>query len=186
MKKIAYIILLVSIIMIVSGGVTSFLSGIREDKEATYNRMIDVTDSFEEFSTEVSLFEDYRDSLYEKYLANLTYDNMSKNDVEIKKELKKYESMVDSINNRVDSLNALCVDVYYPESSINNKCSNYRSIYEQVNNYFVLDINTYNANIKKFNDYQKSNNSTITLKNYKTKKDYIDFNEDGTIEGKDE
>ena len=60
------------------------------------------------------------------------------------------------------------------------------SIYEQVNNYFVLDINTYNSNIKKFNDYQKSNNSTITLKNYKTKKDYIDFNEDGTIEGKDE
>ena len=186
MKKISYILILISVIMIMTGGVTSFLSGIRADREATYNRMADVTDSFEEFSTEVSLFEDYRDSLYEKYLAKLTYDNMKKNDVVIKKELNSYEEMVESISNKVTTLNTLCNDVYYPDSSVNNKCNNYKSIYEQVNNYFVLNINTYNSNIKKFNDYQKNNKSTVSLEKYKTDKDYIDFNEDGTIEGKDE
>jgi len=186
MKRVAYVILLISIIMIVSGGVSSFLSGIRKDREATYNRMADVSDAFEEFSTEVSLFEDYRDNLYEKYLANLTYDNMKKNDATIKKELNNYEDMVDSITNKTKTLNALCEDVYYPESSINNKCSNYKNIYEQVNNYYVLDIKTYNSNIKKYNDYQKSKKSNLSLKKYSTKKDYIDYNEDGKIEGKDE
>jgi len=181
MKKIAYVLALLGFIMMISGAVTSFLSGLREDRELTYNRMADVTDSYEEFSTEVSLFEDYRDSLYEKYLANLTYDTMSKNDALIKKELKSYEEMVDHIYNKSKTLSKLCDEVYYPESSINNKCSNYRTIYEQVNNYFVLDIKTYNNNIKKYNS---SNN--VTLKNYKTDKDYIDYNEDGTIEGKDE
>ena len=47
MKRVAYVLLLISIIMIVSGGVSSFLSGIRKDREATYNRMADVSDSFE-------------------------------------------------------------------------------------------------------------------------------------------
>ncbi len=186
MKRVAYVLLLISIIMIVSGGVSSFLSGIRKDREATYNRMADVSDSFEEFSTEVSLFEDYRDSLYEKYLANLTYDNMKKNDIVIKKELTAFEEMVDSINNKTKTLETLCDDVYYPDSSINNKCSNYKNIYEQVNNYYVLDIKTYNDNIKKYNEYQKSKKSNLSLKKFTTKKDYIDYNEDGRIEGKDE
>jgi phage pi2 protein 07 len=172
--------------MIMTGGVTSFLSGLRADREATYNRMADVKDSFEEFSTEVSLFEDYRDSLYEKYLANLTYDTMGKEDATIKKELKSYEEMVDSIYGKAKTLSKLCDDVYYPESSVNNKCSNYKTIYEQVNNYFVDDIKSYNNNVKKFNDYQASVNSNISLNKYKTSKDYMDYNEDGTVEGKDE
>ncbi len=181
MNKVAYVLALLGIILMISGAVTSFLSGLREDKELTYNRMADVSDSYEEFSTEVSLFEDYRDNLYEKYLANLTYDTMSRDDAIIKKELNNYEEMVDSIFNKSKTLSKLCDDVYYPESSVNNKCSNYRTIYEQVNNYFVLDIKTYNSNIKKYNS-----NNTNSLKNYKTDKDYIDYNEDGTIEGKDE
>ena len=111
---------------------------------------------------------------------------MKKNDIVIKKELTAFEEMVDSINNKTKTLETLCDDVYYPDSSINNKCSNYKNIYEQVNNYYVLDIKTYNDNIKKYNDYQKSKKSNLSLKKFTTKKDYIDYNEDGKIEGKDE
>ena len=32
---------------------------------------------------------------------------------------------------------------------------NYKSMFEQVVNYFVLDVDDYNVNVKKFNDYQK-------------------------------
>ena len=75
--------------------------------------------------------------------------------------------------------------MYYPDGTIDSKCNNYKVIYEQVINYFVTDINNYNNNIKKYNEYQKSINSNLILNIYKTDKDYIDYNEDKIFDGKE-
>ena len=80
----------------------------------------------------------------------------------------------------------MCDDVYYPESSINNKCINYKSIYEQVVNYFVTDINIYNKNIVNYNNYQASLGSGLLLKSYDTNKKFIDYNKDGSYDGKED
>ncbi len=185
-KKISYILFAISIVMIMAGGVSSFLIGLRVDKQLTNKRMLLVSDQFEEFSTETSIFEQQRDLLYEEVLSNLFFDTMQQNDLVVKNRLSNYENMVDEITKQVQEMNKLCDDVYYPDSSVNNKCSNYKGIYEQVVNYFISDINVYNENIDKFNEYQKTINSGIALKEYSTTKKFIDYNDDKQFDGKEE
>ena len=148
--------------------------------------MVEVTDQFEDFSTNTSLFETARDNLYAEVLSNLFFDTMLQNDQNVKTLLSNYENMVDEITKQVQGLDKLCNDVYYPDGSVNNKCSNYKVIYEQIVNYFLSDINVYNENIKKFNEYQKSINSPIALKEYSTNKKFIDYNNDKEFSGKEE
>ena len=58
-------------------------------------------------------------------------------------------------------------------------------MYEQVINYFVLDVDDYNENVKKYNEYQITISSTSSIKEYSTNKKYIDYNGDKTFEGKE-
>ena len=185
-KKLSYILFSISFVMIMSGGFSSFLIGLRDDKQLTNKRMLVVSDQFEEFSTMTSIFEEQRDLLYEEVLTSLYFDTMQQNDQVVKNRLSNYENIVDEIEKQVKEMNKLCNDVYYPDSSVNNKCSNYKGIYEQVVNYFVSDINVYNENIRKYNDYQKSMNTTFSLNEYSTKKKYIDYNDDKQFDGKEE
>jgi len=185
-KKIAYILMTISLILIVSGSVSSFLISLKNDREETYKRMDSVSDNFEDFSTNVSVFEELRDELYNGILENIYYDTMYTDDVIIKSKLSNYENLVDELEKNTNKLNKLCDDVYYPESDVNTKCSNYRRIYEQVVNYFISDINIYNSNIDKYNNYQATLGSHLKLLRYNTTKEYIDYDNDGNYDGKEE
>lgn len=185
-KKIGYVLLTISLVMIISGGVSSFLIGLNEDRELTFRRMDDVSSKFEDFSTMTTLFEDKREILYSSVIGNTYYDSMLLNDTSSKASLKDYELMVDEISRLVSSLDKLCDDVYYPDGDVNNKCINYKGIYEQVVNYFVGDIKAYNNNVLKFNQYQASLQSNAKILEYETTKDYIDYNKDKQFDGKEE
>ena len=184
--KTSYCIMTLSFILIISGGVSMFLNGLQYDRNETLKRMNEVSDQFEEFSTNTSIFESFRDELYSNVLSNVYYDSMYITDKTVKSKLSNYESLVDDLGKRAKKLDELCGKNYFPDSAVNNRCVNYKSIYEQVVNYFVSDIKVYNSNIDKYNIYQKSNNSIYLLDGYKTVKTYIDYNKDGTFDGKDE
>lgn len=184
-KKIALGIMTLSFILIISGGVSSFVLGIKKDKEEIYNRINDVNDEFEVFSTNTSVFEKFRDDLYNIVLSNVYYDTMYDEDKSVKNKLSNYESLVDELTKNTKKLDKLCNDVYYPDSKVNTKCNNYKSIYEQVVNYFISDINVYNGNVDKYNEYQKNNNSDLRVSKYKTDKKYIDYNNDKEYDGKE-
>lgn len=186
MKKLANCLLVLSIVLIISGGVSTFILGLKADRTETLSRMVEVNDIFEIFSTNTTAFENVRDELYTEVFADLYYDNMYTNDGVIKIKLSNYESLVDDLGKNAKTLKALCEDVYYPDGNVNNKCFNYKSIYEQVVNYFLSDIKVYNNVIKEYNDYQTANNLTYLVKEYKTKKKYIDYNEDGIFDGKED
>ena len=72
-KKWAFILLAVSLILLISGGVTSFLISLKEDRELTLQRMVVVNDEFEDFSTSTTAFETYRDELYNNVLGVLSF-----------------------------------------------------------------------------------------------------------------
>ena len=184
MKKIANVFLVLSIVLIISGGVSSFILGLKMDRTETLNRMVEVNDIFEIFSANTTAFENIRDELYNEVLSNLYYDNMFVSDGIIKSKLSNYESLVDELGSNAKKLENLCNDVYYPDGNVNNKCFNYKSIYEQVVNYFISDINVYNSNVKDYNDYQTANNLFYFVKEYKTDKKYIDYNNDKVFDGK--
>lgn len=185
-RKIAYIMILISIFMITAGGISSLIIGLKEDRKQTFMRMDEVNLEYEDYSTMVSIFEEERDTMYEKVFNNITYDNMYTNSKYFTNKISNYEAMVDEIYKNVNKLDDLCNDVYYPDSSVNSICNNYKVIYEQVNNYFVLDIKSFNKNIDKYNEYIKGVDPNLTIEKYKTDKKYIDFDEDGEFIAKDD
>ena len=94
--------------------------------------------------------------------------------------------MVDELEKNTNELNRLCTGMIYPDNVANSRCNNYKSIYEQVNNYFVADIETYNQNVKKYNDYQTSNGTLYRIREYETNRNYIDYNQDNHFDGKED
>ena len=185
-KKIALILMTLSFILIMAGSVSSFLKGLQKDRVTTYNRIHEVNDEFEVFSTNTSVFEETRDELYTVVFNNIYYDTMFQEDVDVKNKLSNYEHLVDEMEKNMMNLKNLCNNIYYPSIDTNNKCKNYKTIYEQVVNYFVSDIHLYNRNIQKYNEYQKSLGSLYLLQDYHTKREYIDYNNDNVYDGKEE
>ena len=181
-KKFAIILFVIGFILLISGGVASFLFSLKEDRALTLERMVVVNDEFEEFSTSTTAFEAYRDELYNNVLGSLFYDTLGADDANIKNVLSNYEAMVDALEKKADSLNNLCADVYYPDSSVNSKCNNYKAIFEQVNNFFVGDIDVYNKNIDSYNAYVAGWGAPLAY--YETKRDYVDYNDDKAFDGK--
>lgn len=186
MRKIAFTLMTFSFILIISGGVSSFVMGLKKDREVTFKRQDDVNNTFEVFSTNTTIFENVRDELYNDVLGVFVLDSMYSEDKEIKEKLSNYEHLVDELKSSTDELERLCTGMIYPDNVANSRCNNYKSIYEQVNNYFVSDIEIYNQNIKKYNDYQISNNTLYRIREYDTNKTFIDYNQDNHFEGKEE
>lgn len=184
-RRVAFILMAISFVLIGSGCVSSFVISLQADREKMQSRIVLVNDEFEEFSTVTSLFELERDELYTNILSNLYYDTLLQDDVVIKNRLSNYENMVDELSKRANKLDKLCNDVYYPDTNVNNRCNNYKSIYEQVVNYFVTDINLYNQNIAKYNEYQKGLGGSSVLNTYDTNKKYIDYNNYKEFDGKE-
>lgn len=185
-RNLAFILMGVGSLMIFSGFVSSFIIGLNEDREIVRARMIDVNNTFEEFSTQVSIYEEQRDLLYEKTLSSFYYDKMFQEDSTVKNRVSNYEAIVDAITKKTKQLDTLCDEVYYPDSSVNSKCINYKSIYEQVNNYFVTDVTYYNKNIDKYNTYIKSSGGNNVIKRYETDKKFVDYNKDKKYDGREE
>ena len=185
-RKLSFRIMTLSLVLIISGCVSSFVISLKQDHEATYNRMYKVDDEFEVFSANTSVFEEKRDELYTVVLSNVYYDTMYQEDNDIKNKLSNYENLVDELTKNTNNLDKLCNNMYYSSSDTNSKCNNYKSIYEQVVNYFVNDIKVYNDNVNKYNKYQEDNNSELRISKYSTKKKYIDYNKDKKFDGKEE
>lgn len=183
-RKIGVLLLTISIMMIISGTVCTFVVSLKEDQKKTQERMLVVKDSFEEFNLSVTAYETARDTLYTETLSNLYYDSLMTDDAVIKEKLSNYENIVDGVIKHVKTMDNLCKDVYYPDSDVNSKCSNYKLIYEQVANYFMEDIELYNSTIRTFNEQQVAAGSALALIEYKTEKKYVDYNKDGVFEGK--
>lgn len=178
-KRPIYILLSLSFLMIFGGAFSYYIDGLKKDHEMVSKRAVDVNNTYEELSTNVSLFEDEREKLYGTSLNEIYFDDFYKTNREITEKLSNFEAMVNEIEKKVDYMNTLC-DSYYMDSSVNTKCSNYKLIYEQVNNYFVGDIENYNNNVKSYNLV-----SVNRVNVYQTKRKYIDYNNDKNIDGKE-
>ena len=182
--KFAFLLLCCSFVLIIGGFVCSFIMELQVDRTEVHRRIVEVNHTFEEFSANTSVFEEFRDQLYVSTLSNIYYDTLAQDDKIIKNQFSNYENIVDEISKKVKVLDQLCDDMYYPDGSVNGKCNNYKLIYEQVVNCFIGDTKVYNKYIKEYNQSVKDMDSTI-LEGYHTKKDYIDYNHDKEFSGKE-
>lgn len=183
-RKLSFTLMTLSFIFIMAGAVSTFVMGLQNDRNEFYKRINDIDNSFESFSTNVSAFGNIRDDLYSAVISNTHYENMFQDDVHVKNKLSNYEHLVDELTRNVNYLTTLCNDNDYFRDGVSDKCAKYKSIYEQVVNFFVSDINVYNNNILKYNEYQKALKKSYFIDFYQTDKDYVDYNNDSVYEGK--
>lgn len=186
MKKLSILLFVFGFLFIFSGVGVGFISDLKKDREATLERMEDVKVQYRSFSDSIDVFNDLRNSLYLNVFENVYIDTMASNDVAVKEMLFNYESSVNGVTTAVLELSNLCGDIYFFDDNINEKCSGFSNVYEQVVNAFVSDVELYNNNILQYNEYQKESEEATLLESYVTEKEYIDYNNDKKFDGKEE
>ena len=185
-SRVIKILIISGCLMICAGFVSSLVVSVKEDQVATKQRTVEVADVYKKFSETVDNFNDLRNDLYSTYFDQLYYDTLSQIDANVQQALKNYEVAVDDVSKSANNMKSMCGDIYFTDTSTNNKCSSYSSVYEQIVNAFVSDVNLYNKSLDSYNKYQKELNSGLSLNKYKTSKKFIDYNNDKKYEGKEE
>ena len=184
------ILVLIGITCIIWGLILMFVSSVKKDQKEMNARMDKIVNSYDKFSKKIEEFNTMRDSLHTEFLDKVYYEKLETQDTDFKNKLKTYEELVSSISlSTKNNLRKYCQDnVYYSSSDVNNKCAAYKQAYEEMVNSFVDDINTYNSNIDQYNKYLDTQGATnaLRLEKYQTKKQYIDYNKDGTYSGRSE
>ena len=178
-SKLPYILFAVGLFLIMGGSFSMYINGLKEDHANVEANGKKVLKNYEKFNKDVIDFENARESLYSSVLESSSYDEYFVNDQSIKQAFLDFENKVNTIQYLVGDLNELCDDSYYSDNSINKKCKDYKLVYEQVNNFFVGDVSTYNKNIETYNDVNENK-----LETYKTTRDYIDYNKDKEYDGR--
>ena len=167
-----------------------FVSSVKKDQKEMNARMDKIVNSYDKFSKKIEEFNTMRDSLHTEFLDKVYYEKLETQDTDFKNKLKTYEELVSSISlSTKNNLRKYCQDnIYYSSSDVNNKCAAYKQAYEEMVNSFVDDVNTYNSNIDQYNKYLDTQGATnaLRLEKYQTKKQYIDYNKDGTYSGRSE
>ena len=178
-KKLIYILFGIGIFMLFSGCFSNYINGLRSDHEKVNQKMKIVDTDYNELTNNVNTFTETRDNLYSKYLERVDYTTFYRDNNIINSTISNYETIVDEIDEKVKSLDNLCKNTYFTSNDTNEKCSNYKLLYEQVNNYFVSDINKYNNIVY---DYNMNNVKNVTV--YTISRKYIDYNNDKSFDGK--
>ena len=184
------ILVLIGISCIIWGLILMFVSSVKKDQKEMNARMDKIVNSYDKFSKKIEEFNTMRDSLHTEFLDKVYYEKLETQDTDFKNKLKTYEELVSSISlSTKNNLRKYCQDnIYYSSSDVNNKCAAYKQAYEEMVNSFVDDVNTYNSNIDQYNKYLDTQGATnaLRLEKYQTKKQYIDYNKDGTYSGRSE
>jgi hypothetical protein len=185
-SRVSIVLIILGCLMIGVGLVSSLIVNVKEDQEATKQRMVDVTDVYKKFSENVDNFNDLRNDLYLTYFDQLYYDTLSQIDANVQQALSDYEVVVDDVSKSANNMKSMCGDINFTDTSTSNKCSSYGSVYEQIVNAFVSDVKLYNKSVESYNKYQEELNSGLSLNKYKTSKKFIDYNNDKKYDGKEE
>jgi len=179
-KKITICLIIVLIFSIFGSCFFIFYNNYQSDKKKTKNEIEKIKEEYKNFKEEVNIYSTLRSDLY-----NNVFD-VYLNEIEVNYEnfinkMTSYEDQVLLIDNISLNLNKDC-NINYYDQEVLNKCEAFRLSYEQINNYFVKDVNRFNENISSYNNW-----SDKKLKSYEMKKQrgYIDYNNDKIEFGKE-
>lgn len=184
MKKKTKVILIASIVIILLLIIGLFIGSMQKDKKKTKEAMDIIIKDSEKFEKSIEVFNEKRDSVYTEIFVETYYDTIKEKHEQWNNILKDYEKTIDELEKNSKNLKKYCHGMYYSKPEVNQKCNDFASLYEEVNNTFIRDIEAYNKVIKEYNEYIKENNGS-PINTYHTKKKYIDYNNDKTYSGKE-
>lgn len=176
MKKKVRIILIVLLCLLVVGGIVftsvSVINKINKDKKEQEKIENEIVDNFDAF----------KEAIEEFNVEWSTYNSVIKPDINKNTEYQ-YDGWIlslDSYTEAVDKIEKLskvykknCVNKYYANQSVNNKCEAFVVAYEKAINSYVKDIEDFNEKIDEINESAKED-----LKKYDLKYEKVDLNND--------
>lgn len=185
MKKNKVIIISVSVVTILILLITFFVISIRKDKEKTKKVMDTIVKKYDVFEKRVVKFNEVRDEIYTTVFADTYYDVIKESYTDNNNRMKGLEKTINDVEKSASKLKEYCRNAYYSSSDVNRKCSSFKSLYEEVVNSFVSDVDKYNKVLDNYNNYIKEAGGNEILEKYSTKKKYIDFDGDKEFVGKE-
>lgn len=176
MKK-KYIVLLI-IVLIICGSV-KFLIDLNNEKKETEVVVSAINDNYKELENNVNEYNKYRESIGDR-LSTYYQESFSSNYEDIANEFKEYDKVIVNIKNNVEKINDNCGNRIFADSNINNICNGYKSLYEEMINVYLNDVNNFNRFV---NTYNEENENKLSLFKSSTIDDYIDYDKDGEYKG---
>lgn len=181
MKKKTIIFLFLGFIFIILG--ISTLVYVNINRKNNEKKKIEETilSNHEIFKQKTDSFNEIREKYYTDVVNDLYPELVEENYENWITILDEYTSVVDEVENSSNDLKKFCVNKYYSNKDISNKCESFVIAYETVMNYYVKDINAFNDNLEKYRNTVEEEIEGID--NYKLKYNYSDLNEDGDFTG---
>ena len=176
MKKSIKIILIVLLILIIVGGVVYGSITIinktnkeRKEQEKIENEIIETFDTFKEAISEFNIeWSTYNTVIEPDINENTVYQY----DAWILS-LDSYTKAVDEVEEASKVYKENCINKYYSNTDVKNKCAAWLDAYEKAINSYVQDINTFNTMIDEINEENDS-----SLEKYETTYKLVDLNDD--------
>lgn len=184
-KKKVGIIIAIAFSIIVIGIITYVFIEYSNNQSEIKQRMEMVTELYQEFKEDIGTFNDKRNEIYRIVIQDMYYQTLKEKDNEFKSLYASYEEVVTILDEDYGKLKGKCINVLYPDVSVNNKCEAFVLGYEEAINTYVNDVAIYNKNIQNYNDWSTENGQE-KLEKFNTEKDYIDVNGDRIYKGKKE
>lgn len=182
-KKVAIFTLIIGILLIITGLTMSVCTYI--DKQNKQKKQVENTilEKYDVFKDNVESFNDIRKVYYTDVASNLYPESVEEEYEDWLIMLENYTKQVDSVENSSNELKEYCVNKYYSNEDVKNKCDSFVIAYETTINYYAKDIISFNEVIDTYQRNIVEENESIH--NYELKYDYIDINLDGKFIGRD-
>ena len=176
-KTLGIVLVMLAIIIIVIGVV---LSIVNNNEEYLQENMQVIRDNYNSLSANVIDNIELRKDLINKLntFNNDNYPNEHEGYTEL---LNKYSNNVKEITENVNNMDTRC-NQEYEDATVNILCRSYAELYEEVVNIYVTTVNDYNDKITNYNLTSETDYELHTM----IHEDYIDFNKDGSFQGKGE
>ncbi len=173
-KKLVVRIVIVFIIVFIISALGFYIFSIISDVNTTKKNGEDIISSFDSFRESVILFSDEREELTLRMSDDLYLDTVKEVYSEYVVLLDNYQSLITNIESNSSLLINNC-SASYSDVNVEQKCDAFDTMYEEVINLFVYDVN-------RFNEIVVSSGSDLNI--YESNhKEFIDYNGDGNYLG---
>ena len=183
-KKLAIVVLVVGALLIAGGlsvGIYAYINKTNQDNKKIEEAILK---DYTIFRENVESFNEFRGDTYYTEVVKDLYPESVESDYENWIEvLNNYTGAVDRIEGSSNSLKEHCVNKYYSDENIKNKCDSFVIAYETAINYYTKDIMDFNETIETYLNQVES--PLDNVKTYELKYNYTDINSDGNFVGRD-
>lgn len=182
-KKIPTIFLIVGILLVIIGISLTVFKVTNNDSKNKKEKENKILEEYEKFRNKVDSFNSSRDDYYNKVAKNLYPESVENNYENWISTLDVYTKATDEVEEGSSYLKDNCVNTYYSNNDVKNKCDAFVIAYETAINYYTKDVYAFNDNL---NLYRRNNiNSNSNIIDYELKYNYVDIDSDGKFWGKD-